>query len=74
MAGKVNFAPQINPMPFLCRLSRFAGVLSFEKDDAHVFRLLMHHLGLSKDTFDSNIYILGQTVSCAQSNNIQQKM
>lgn len=36
-------------------------LLPFDKDDAHVFKLLLYHLGLSKDTFDSTIYILGQT-------------
>lgn len=44
----------------LCGLIRCA-LIPFEKDDAHVFSILMHHLGFSKDTFDSTIYFLGQT-------------
>lgn len=48
---------------FSCYQLLFPCALSFEKDDAHVFSLLMYHLGFSKDTFDSSIYILGHTVS-----------
>ncbi|KAL8428034.1 hypothetical protein Efla_006940 [Eimeria flavescens] len=44
----------------ICALIRCA-LLPFDKDDAHVYRLLMYHLGLARNTFDSNIYILGQT-------------
>ncbi|OEH75162.1 hypothetical protein cyc_02539 [Cyclospora cayetanensis] len=44
----------------VCGLIRCA-LIPFEKDDAHVFRILLHHLGLSESTFDSSIYMLGHT-------------
>ncbi|KFH00120.1 hypothetical protein TGVAND_464984 [Toxoplasma gondii VAND] len=42
---------------FLVRLS----LRSFEKDDSHVFQLLLHKLGLATSSFDTSIYLMGGT-------------
>nr|CEL66154.1 TPA: hypothetical protein BN1204_019750 [Neospora caninum Liverpool] len=44
----------------LCLLIRLS-LGGFDKDDSHVFQLLLYKLGLAPHTFDTNIYLMGGT-------------
>ncbi|PFH36041.1 hypothetical protein BESB_056920 [Besnoitia besnoiti] len=44
----------------LCFLIR-ASLRSFDKDDSHVFQLLLYKLGLAPSSFDTQIYLMGGT-------------
>lgn len=44
-------------------LSSMCGMTySLDKDDSHVYELLLHKLGLSRGSFDTHIYLMGATV------------